>query len=421
MTQYIIEGFLLGISTGFFCAGVCLPLLTPIMMLNIKKSFKQGLIIFGLFCAGRLIAYSLFGLSAGFAGLYLSELVIGPYIISASLIITSLLLLFFTYSSGKSFSFCLNKKTFENTTYLPLMLGFLVGINVCPPFLVSIPAVFRLASPTLGLLFFLSFFMGTTILLLPSLFGILIGKIKMLTPLIKIITIFIGLYFLTIGLSSLKNLIILSKPHQQIEESDIILFFPDANVIQVTPFHNSVFSAHSKDNLLGYIIISDGFGNFTGFSGPLTVGISTDPDFKISEVKILSHNEGAPYIKLLEESGYFKQFKNKKPGSPLVLDTDIDAVTGATVSSSAILNAARTSYKKASSLFAEQQNTLQNSIRYNIFPLIVIIIPFISCILYIFYKKKKFRYFTMFYSLIVLGFWKKTMLTGEHIANILTG
>ena len=411
---------MLGISTGFFCAGICLPLLTPLMMLNIKKSLKQGLIIFGLFGAGRLVAYSLFGLSTGLAGFYLSELVAGPYIISISLIITSLLLLFFTYSNGKCFSFCLNKKTFENTTYLPLILGFLTGINICPPFLMAIPAIFRLASPTLGLLFFLSFFVGTTLFLLPSFFGLLIGKIKMLTPLIKIITIFIGLYFLTIGLSSFKNLIIFSKPHQQIEESDIIDFFPDANVIQVTPFHNSVFSAHSKNNLLGYIIISDGFGSFTGFSGPLTVGISTDPDFKLNEVKILSHNEGTPYMKLLEDSGFLKQFKNKTPACPLMLDTDINAVTGATASSSAILNTVKTSYKKASSLVTGQKVTLQKPVYYSPFSVIVIFIPFISCLLYIFYKKEYLRYFTMFYALIVLGFWKKTMLTGEQIANALT-
>lgn len=410
---------MLGISTGFFCAGICLPLLTPIMMLNIKKSLKQGLIIFGLFGAGRLAAYSLFGLSAGLAGLYLAELVIGPYIVSVSLIITSLLLLFFAYSNGKGFSFCLNKKTFENTTYLPLVLGFLTGINICPPFLMAIPAIFRLTSPTLGLLFFLSFFVGTTILLLPSFFGLLIGKIKMLTPLIKIITVFIGLYFLTIGLSSFKNLIIFSKPHQQIEKSDVIDFFPGANVV-ITPFHNSVFSAHSKNNLLGYIIISDGFGNFTGFSGPLTVGISTDPDFKINKVKILRHNEGAPYIRLLEDSGFLKQFKNKTPADALMLNTDINAVTGATVSSSAILDTVKISYKKAFSLLTGQKVTLQKPVYYSPFSIMVIFVPFISCLLYIFYKKEYLRYFTMFYAFIVLGFWKKTMLTGEQIANTLT-
>jgi hypothetical protein len=53
----------------------------------------------------------------------------------------------------------------------PFWMGFLMGVNVCPPFVMSFVYVFTLQSVWKGMVYFLVFFLVTTIYVLP--FGFL--------------------------------------------------------------------------------------------------------------------------------------------------------------------------------------------------------------------------------------------------------
>ena len=52
---------------------------------------------------------------------------------------------------------------------MPFALGFLTGINVCPPFLTGLVVVLDLGSALSGAVFFAAFFAATSLYLLPAL------------------------------------------------------------------------------------------------------------------------------------------------------------------------------------------------------------------------------------------------------------
>ena len=68
MPALFSEGFLLGLSTGFYCLASCLPLLAPYLMAEGKALWKFNFFIFLQFTGGRFAAYMLFALLASLAG-----------------------------------------------------------------------------------------------------------------------------------------------------------------------------------------------------------------------------------------------------------------------------------------------------------------------------------------------------------------
>ena len=65
----ILKALALGLSSGIFCLGYCYPILGPIMFSSEeRRGWSRAAQSLGLFLAGRLIAYLIFGLLAGLLG-----------------------------------------------------------------------------------------------------------------------------------------------------------------------------------------------------------------------------------------------------------------------------------------------------------------------------------------------------------------
>jgi Na+-translocating ferredoxin:NAD+ oxidoreductase RnfG subunit len=62
----------------------------------------------------------------------------------------------------------------------------------------------------------------------------------------------------------------------------------------------------------------------------------------IKDVKILSHNESPEYAPGITQPEFLGQFKGKDVNDPFVIGQDIDAVTGATISSKAVADILKT-------------------------------------------------------------------------------
>ncbi|MCK4665390.1 FMN-binding protein [Candidatus Dependentiae bacterium] len=73
-----------------------------------------------------------------------------------------------------------------------------------------------------------------------------------------------------------------------------------------------------------------------GYSGEIDLGIIFDSDYKIIGVEVIDHTETRSYLENVKDSGYLKLFKDVSLKEELEFDMNIEAVTGATITSKGI-------------------------------------------------------------------------------------
>jgi Na+-translocating ferredoxin:NAD+ oxidoreductase RnfG subunit len=98
-----------------------------------------------------------------------------------------------------------------------------------------------------------------------------------------------------------------------------------------------VYQVEGKDDV---IIIAAG----EGYGGPLVVGVRahrTDDGARLAEAIILSHKETPAFMERLHRGHFFDQFGGKQVADNFIVDDDIDAVSGATVSARGLTAATR--------------------------------------------------------------------------------
>ena len=95
-----------------------------------------------------------------------------------------------------------------------------------------------------------------------------------------------------------------------------------------------VFRDETKDS---YVVISEA----EGWGGPLIIGIRASAEGKIAEILNLRNKETPAYFEKLRSNHFFRQFAGKTVSADFLLDEDINAVSGATVSSRAFTTAVR--------------------------------------------------------------------------------
>lgn len=103
----------------------------------------------------------------------------------------------------------------------------------------------------------------------------------------------------------------------------------------------SVFYGYASDDgnetLVGYA----GTGEATGYAGPIQVLVGVDTEGQIVGVQVLEHRETPGFFRRLYEQTFFEQFLGRNYASNLSLGGDLDAVSGATISSEAVARAIR--------------------------------------------------------------------------------
>jgi len=187
----IISGYLTGLSVGVYCLGLCLPIFLPVL-LSQKRSTKKAVYVVLEFSLGRLLGYLFFGLVFSWLGQQLKSNLVHSLASLANLWLGVLMIL---YSLG-----AINQKfcgiiPFAKIRW-PLLLGFLTGVNICPPFLASLAYVFNLKDAILSLLYFFAFFLGTSTYIIPSaIFGVF-TKFSWMQKLARISGFSVGVYFI---------------------------------------------------------------------------------------------------------------------------------------------------------------------------------------------------------------------------------
>jgi len=83
----------------------------------------------------------------------------------------------------------------------PILIGFLTGVNVCPPFIASLTHVFNLASALKAASYFLAFFLGTSTYLIPAAFLGIFTKLPLTRKIAQLSGLLAGAYFISKSLT----------------------------------------------------------------------------------------------------------------------------------------------------------------------------------------------------------------------------
>lgn len=197
MIAKIFSGFLAGLSVGIYCLGLCLPIFLP-LLLSQNQSGKKSLGLVLEFSLGRLLGYLVFGLILGWFGQLIQNDFVHLLVGLANLWIGILMIIYSLGLLDKKFCrvipFAKSDLAFAKIKW-PAVLGFLTGVNICPPFLGSLTYVFNLKDTLLSLWYFLMFFLGTSAYIIPfTLLGAFSGK-TWLQKIAQYSGILVGIYF----------------------------------------------------------------------------------------------------------------------------------------------------------------------------------------------------------------------------------
>lgn len=197
--EVFFSGFLAGLSVAAYCLGTCLPIVVP-YLLSQSRTPRSSLWVTIEFSLGRLLGYTCFGAAVGFLGKVVESALIhklsslGTVLLAATMILYSAgLLRWGPKACGQRFA----------PFRIPLLLGFFTGVNVCPPFLLSLSYIFNLRSVILGVLYFLGFFLGTSTYIVPLGFLGVFSKSPTFQKIAQVSGLLAGCVFLLAGIRGL--------------------------------------------------------------------------------------------------------------------------------------------------------------------------------------------------------------------------
>ena len=178
MNNDMVNTFLLGISVGGGCIAHCGSVLLPMLLCEKRKRWTLA----GLFLVARLFGYIVFALVSYGIGSRLDSLHWNRFLLEGIVfVVMGALLLRYAWSLRNDIN-CASScgtgdgaeafKRFKyNARNYALQAGFATGISLCTPFLLVVMEGATSTGPLASVLAFLSFYLGTTVLLLPVLLG----------------------------------------------------------------------------------------------------------------------------------------------------------------------------------------------------------------------------------------------------------
>lgn len=206
---------------------------------------------------------------------------------------------------------------------------------------------------------------------------------------------------------------ILSDDSKNIKEAKLLT----ESGLSVRESSDNIFEVYDKNHRLGYLSV----GQSQGYGGPLKFAILSDTIGNIIDTELLQNFETNSFVAKLSNKKYDKQFIDKKLNDYFDTEKDIDVVSGATVSSVAIAEAAReASYRIANIKLNIETPVISKKWAISKEQFIIVLI-FLLGTISILYKKKKLRYISQALGFIFLGFIFNASLSLTHFGRILLG
>lgn len=102
----------------------------------------------------------------------------------------------------------------------------------------------------------------------------------------------------------------------------------------------------AKGNLLGYVFNSEKYGiDIFGYYEDVPTLVVTDKNYKILKVSVINSYETEEYLGRVRKKGFFSKWNGKQIQS--VKDLKVDAVSGATLTSEAVIDNVKLISEKA--------------------------------------------------------------------------
>jgi sulfite exporter TauE/SafE len=209
--NFFIQPVLAGLSVGAFCMSYCFPFLATFIASEDRPA-KRNFVLIAYFMLGRFFGYVAFGLVFGFLGKQLKSPFLTLITDIALILVSVVMLLHITGISKQKDNWCLGHLTLSTPAgNIALLMGFLMGVNICPPFLLSLSYVVGLGDVFKSVLYFVIFFFASSIYFLPMIFFGMLGKIKELKKTAQVSGIMVACVFMIYGgYSIIKHFIIRS-------------------------------------------------------------------------------------------------------------------------------------------------------------------------------------------------------------------
>ncbi len=201
-----MKGLFLGLASGANCLATCAPVLLSLLAAEAGRGW-QGFRLVGWFLLGRMAAYASHGVIAailGSAGRQVSgwsQLVLG-----SGLVAFSVLLLRYGFASAQPDNpaevrkpGCLYRRSYR-TPVLALTGGLVTGVNPCAPVLLAFTAAAQTGNLFQCVSFFLWFFLGTAVYLVPLPLVGFLGRSARLRLVARLAVGVMGAYYLYAGL-----------------------------------------------------------------------------------------------------------------------------------------------------------------------------------------------------------------------------
>ncbi|MBR8537527.1 FMN-binding protein [Carboxylicivirga sediminis] len=178
-----------------------------------------------------------------------------------------------------------------------------------------------------------------------------------------------------------------------------------------------VYTATREDTLIGYLSC----GRSQGYGGPLEVAVLADTAGHIQNMDLLRHVETFSFIEKLRAQYYFRQYKQKALADTFQVHQDVNAASGATISSVAIAQATRdASYAILETAMNQEAPAIKKQWRLTPKEGIVLAI-FILGVIATYLRKKQLRYITLGLSMIFMGIIFNASISLSHFGRILLG
>lgn len=158
-----------------------------------------------------------------------------------------------------------------------------------------------------------------------------------------------------------------------------------------------------------------------GWGGPMDVAMLISESGQIERLTILRHCETPSFLNRLYRDKYLEQYTHKEASSPFSVAMDIDAVSGATISSKAVARAVQKgSHTTARHYLGMTVADVPEQPSFGIKEIIAS-----SLFLFVFlgglFKSNKLRRLTLLSGLGILGFYASFPLSVSHLASLFLG
>jgi len=159
-------------------------------------------------------------------------------------------------------------------------------------------------------------------------------------------------------------------------------------------------------NLIAYV----GFSESIGYGGSMIVGTIVEPSGALREPVVIEHNETLGFF--MNVSQELHQYENLVVTDAIMIGDDVDVVSGATQTSSAVNTAVRyTAHSIAYTAFGAYGLYTASTLQFGIAEAMVVVVFVMGILVAQVKKLRKFRLPMLCVSIVVLGFWLNRVIS----------